>query len=63
MRHTCPKCGSTDTALRSVEEGWDPTGPYGIHTTKKLYRCRQCGADWNENCDVTAPVGGGDDDA
>jgi uncharacterized Zn finger protein len=61
MRHTCPKCGSVDTALRSVEEGWDPTGPYGIHTTKKLYRCRQCGADWNENCDVTAPVGGGDE--
>jgi len=56
MRYTCPSCESTDTALRSVEEGWVPEGPYGIQTTEKRYRCRNCGHRWEEKVDVTAPT-------
>jgi len=56
MRYTCPECDSTDTALRSIEEGWNPEGPYGIQTEAKRYRCRQCGHRWEEKVDVTAPT-------
>lgn len=56
MRYTCPECESTDTALCSCEEGWDPSGPYGIQTTKKHYRCRECGERWEKKVDVSAPT-------